>query len=412
MAAVYLHIGLPKTGTTALQNFLTDNTDALAHSGICFPDFGLRYPHISWRRNAHFLIVSHVDEFGNKDPKQPCEEYEDTLNQIADLAGQYDRILLSDEAIWQNYKKRPAFWPSLKEDFQKRGLALKVIVYLRRQDSLIESLYRQRVKASCLTDRFDDYIRKLRFPLDYLKYADMLSEVLGKENLILRVYDREQYQGAEHNIFSDFLDIFGLSLSDGFKVKQAVFNTSLDGSMLEFRRLVNRLPHMDSAGILNKSIDLTVSDYPSGSAQGAGSLFSPDELKAFLGSFAESNSLLAQKYLGREDGFLFPEPSAQLPKYSVNTDDLLRNAILVYGLSVQISEEKIKWLKRQILTLQQQNSQLRKELHDVRQGQRDVRQEFRDVRREFRDVRQELRDVRENVLWYRLKRKMGNLRKN
>ena len=43
MPTLYLHIGTPKTGTTALQNFLPANEEVLEQHGICYPDFGFRY---------------------------------------------------------------------------------------------------------------------------------------------------------------------------------------------------------------------------------------------------------------------------------------------------------------------------------------------------------------------------------
>ncbi len=381
MTTVYLHIGLPKTGTTAIQNFLTDNADALSRRGICFPDVGLRFRHISWRRNAHFLIASYVDRKGKKHPRRPCAEYESTLDQIAALAEQYDTIILSDEAIWENCRKRPDFWPSLKQDFRKRGLALRIIAYLRRQDSFVESLYRQRVKSSWLTADFHGYLQKLRFPLDYYSYISTLAGVFGRENIFVRIYDRERYRKTGGTVFSDFLDIFGLSPADGFESGREIRNTSMQGSLLELRRIVNSLPDIENALILNKSIK-TVPAAPGAGLSESVPLFTPEERRAFLDSFAASNERLAREFLNLDDGLLFCGPSEQPPSHSADTNGLLRDTILVYGRSIQISEQKIQWLKGQILELQQQNGQLRKEL----------------------------RELREDVLWYRLKRKIRNLK--
>jgi hypothetical protein len=74
MTTLYLHIGMPKTGTTAIQNFLTDNAEALKKYGICYPDLGFRYPSIGIPRNAHFLIAPYIDENGKKSPHRPAVE--------------------------------------------------------------------------------------------------------------------------------------------------------------------------------------------------------------------------------------------------------------------------------------------------------------------------------------------------
>ena len=34
---LYLHIGLPKTGTTSIQNYLFENREALMQRGVCYP---------------------------------------------------------------------------------------------------------------------------------------------------------------------------------------------------------------------------------------------------------------------------------------------------------------------------------------------------------------------------------------
>ncbi len=36
---LYLHVGLPKTGTSAIQNFLFQNNKILQEQGVFYPDF-------------------------------------------------------------------------------------------------------------------------------------------------------------------------------------------------------------------------------------------------------------------------------------------------------------------------------------------------------------------------------------
>ena len=62
MPTLYLHIGTPKTGTTALQNFLPANEEVLEQHGICYPDFGFRYTGLGVHRNGH-IKMSLVTEF-------------------------------------------------------------------------------------------------------------------------------------------------------------------------------------------------------------------------------------------------------------------------------------------------------------------------------------------------------------
>lgn len=412
MATVYLHIGLPKTGTTALQTFLTANAAVLERHGICYPDLGLRYSGVSFRRNAHFLVQACVDKDGVRDVNRVCPEYNDTLDRIGELGKCFKQIILADEAIWRFSGSRKNFWPRIKGDFQKRGFDLRIVVYLRRQDTFVQSLYCQKIKASSTCYCFEDFLEKIcktGYPLDFSTYLDTLSEVFGKENLIVRVYEKGQYQGKEKTLFSDFLSIFGLSVEDGFEVKPGARNISLNGTYLELRRLMNALPTSpkelavlrrsvsevisieQKADKAQKMLQRTAANTPLKQTQKSGSAsikapssaadisyFAPGEQARFLAQFAASNERVAREYLHREDGKLFYDEVKDLPTYEVDMEKLLQDTILVYGNAVQ--------------KLEQKNAELVEEISELR-----------------KELRKEIRDVRENVLLYRLKRKLRKI---
>lgn len=56
MKTLYLHIGMPKTGTSSIQKFLLQNPEALARQGYCFPKLPHKYPYVYNNRNAHFMV--------------------------------------------------------------------------------------------------------------------------------------------------------------------------------------------------------------------------------------------------------------------------------------------------------------------------------------------------------------------
>ena len=378
MATVYLHIGLPKTGTTAIQNFLWDNTPVLGKNGICYPDFDARYPHVKFLRNAHFLIAS-CKKADDSDQLVTNENYTRFMDQIAELGTHYDRIFLSEEALWSAKRNQHAFWEKIKTDFEKRGVSLRVIVYLRQQDTFVQSLYRQKVKARLTDLPFSDFlsVSMKSYPLDYYSYLKRLAAALGKENLIIRVYEKEQYHGKEHDLFSDFLDIFGLSVGDGFTIGQAALNLPLDNSKHELRRLLNKASDPRSGNTILTQSFRDIRSYAANGENSYGdvSFFRPGEQAAYLESFAESNSRVAREFLGREDGVLFRETADKiLPEYQVDNDALLKDTVLLYARSILHLEE-----------------------------------ECRALRQELQNVRSELRDVRENVVLYRLKRKLRHV---
>lgn len=386
MATVYLHIGLHKTGTTALQYFLAQNNSVLNQHGICFPDLGVHYANINFKRNGHFLIAPLLGTEGKHTEVWPGDYYESALDDVQKLAKTYDKIILSDEAIWQRSGFRgDHFWSKIKEDFNKRGLDVRIIAYVRRQDLWIQSYWKQRVKVGS-TRTFPAYVKRVRdagfYPLDYCAYMDMLSAVFGKESLIIRVYEKGQYQGPEHTLHSDFLDIFGLTLSDGFVIRQEVYNTSLDGSSIELRRILNGIPEVnDKDHVLKDSVAEILKANGFSVPPVRYSLFAPGEQKAFLDYYSESNSRLAKEYLGREDGVLFYDKLTELPEGTEDERGLLRDTILLAGQAVSLLEHENRQLKKQLHSLKKSHSALEKEFYALR----------------------------EDVLLYRLKRKKQHL---
>lgn len=353
MATVYLHIGLPKTGTTALQIFLYDNQDVLESHGVSFPDFGLRYKDSSFRKNGRFLIAPNISN-GTKDFSRPSDEYEPTLNKIAELGKTYDKILITDEGIWHLSMKREHFWSDLKSDFESRGLDLKVIVYLRRQDSFVQSLYAQRVRETKKPFTFEEYLNSevQKWPLDFKERLDHISDIVGRDALIIRLYEKAQYQGPEHTLFSDFLDIFGLTIADGFRLGEETHHPSLDGTYLELKRLLNFLPENIKGSALHKSLFEMLKTNPTVQPKEKTTRFQSGKQQIFLNQFALSNSQVAREYLGREDGKLFYEEVPDLPQEQISTEALLKDSLIIYGRTLQQLDQQNRELQKRLEKLE------------------------------------------------------------
>ena len=342
MATVYLHIGLPKTGTTAIQHFLRDNNTALEKHGICYPDLGLDYSSVSPYRNGHFL----VPYFKGED----LPTYESSLNQLEEIGNRFEKIILSDEALWRFGEQRPEAWEKLLDDLKERGLRLHIIVYLRRQDRFLLSYYRQRVKGVHTDLSFYDCLDELRemYPLDYYAYMNMLSGTIGRESLSVRVYEKDQFQGNARNLYSDFLSVFDLPLGEEFTTPNETLNETLDDTNLELRRILNTLPEFfRDDPILDKAFRKNARNSIFIASDEKTSFFRPGEQAAYLESFAETNRRLAREYLGREDGVLFYDSSGtDLPEYRIHTEELLQETIRFYARAICLLEIEMNRIKR------------------------------------------------------------------
>lgn len=285
---LYLHIGLPKTGTTAIQQFLERNGNALKAHGI------LHIPHWVYENRSGFV------------PREKALRFIDEQ-----IGGKYD-LILSNEAISSIYAENPSEL-FLKERFP--DLEVKIIVYLRRQDLHMES-----VVNFCRSHRkpfdVDDEQRQLLYSMsafrkhvlenphfyDYAAWLGPLSDIVGPENLCVRVFDRARFKDGD--LIADFLDALGIPLSPEFKLDAKLSNESLDHRFTElFERLFTAFPDrpyferavaLESFLALNKSMGLTKNRC----------LLSEADRLEILSRFEESNARVAERFFG-ESGPLF-----------------------------------------------------------------------------------------------------------
>lgn len=333
MKTLYLHIGTQKTGTTSIQGFCKDNGQVLESKGYCYPIFPYTYPRVSNDRNAHFLMGRILDADGNRMTEKEKRIYQEGMNTIQDLFLKYDNVILSDEHIWQTtFRERPDFWEQIKQEGENYGFQVKIIVYLRRQDEFIGSLWNQVVKIAIRPERcqqtFDEYIDKLPgiSQLDYYQKLESISNVLGMENVIVRVFEKSRFYCG--SIYADFLKTINLDLTEEFKILQKVKNLGLAGNTHEIKRILNSLPELKDKkknnflrDILLDFSEISKQEYPSAP-------FSPEETAKFLDKYKESNERVLKEYLHEDGTFLFHQNIADTPKWQKDnpymTDDLIR----------------------------------------------------------------------------------------
>ncbi|WDE99121.1 hypothetical protein PQO03_14895 [Lentisphaera profundi] len=309
---LYLHIGTRKTGTTVLQNFFYDNKELLMKKGILYPTSDLL---MRKGTTHHHRVVENKRVDGIRTREQILEEKSKA------------KVCLISSEILEDFRDNT---DRLQELF-KLAVNIKVIVYLRRQDSYLESLYCQKIKMRrCKSDIYDF---EDEVCLDYCILLDFWSGLVGKENIIVRPYEKEHFVGA--NIFDDFLSIFNLRSVEGFRILKSFSNPSLDSAALEFRRLVNflELPrdlHVKVGRLLEvRSLDLgkdkTFSDH---------GILTTQEKITYIKKYEESNNSIAKEFLKTDVLF-----TAELPRFLDKDKDKETDC-----LSVARIEEIVKYL--------------------------------------------------------------------
>lgn len=249
MKTLYLHIGTPKTMTTAIQGFCTDNYDVLSSKGYAYPSFPYRYPNVGERRNAHFLIDYKPTTAQPTDFEKSDEVWKEAFAKIYELWENHDNIILSDEAIW-NFGCRMDYrvWKKLKAESEAGNFTVKVIVYFRRQDEFMFSWWNQQVKEGMHGNSVLNWAemaeKKAYIQLDYYGILENIASYVGKENIMVRLFDRSKFFGG--TIYADFMHCIGLEFTDEYEIKAEVRNISLTKNNIEIKRMLNSLPGLDN----------------------------------------------------------------------------------------------------------------------------------------------------------------------
>ena len=358
MKTLFVHIGTPKTGTTSIQHLLCRNRSVLEKQGYCYPDFSDLYPGYSTSVNGRFLVQAVPQKDGVDSRKEEQRLYREGMERVIALFTVYDHVILSNEAIFRaTYKRRSNLWQQLLEEGERYGFAVKVIVFLRRQDLFAASLYNQNVKVNTrthcagLTKTWEQYM-KPPYPkersYDYYGRLESIRAVLGRDAIIVRRFDKKYfYRGS---LQAEFLHVVGLEYTDEYQQKLSEINQSLPGNTLEIMRLLNEIEILDEEErvffrqALYQDAELSSRYYKT-------CVFSKEDTKQFLAQYEEGNRRIAEEYI--KDGEpLFDDTIAELPKYERRNEYMIDDAIRFTALCTRM--------------LMQENYKLRKEYEQLK----------------------------------------------
>lgn len=358
MRTIYLHVGLPKTATSAIQQFLTDNSRQLSDKGYCYRHMPFKYlDKSSPKRNAHFLVEELYDENGKPDSAAKKARIEDGLKIIEQWFTEYDNIILTDESFWNLLRgKNWEDFARLLKFCEEHNAVLKMIVYLRRQDDYMLSWWRQRVRMGGRLGKLPDWEDFIQAPpavliLDFAKHLREIEEYMPKENIIARIYDKNGFVGKNHTIFSDFLDAIGLEFTDDFEIEKPIVNSSMTDDYAEIKRILNRLQSNEYSRAYNEvskffektAIECSaLSDYDE-----KYSLLTEENSAYIMGKYAESNKEICERYFpDKED--LFGTKTFDKEKWTMENPEMLDSVILYFGEMALRQQTEIKQLKKKL----------------------------------------------------------------
>ena len=296
MVTVYLHAGTEKTGTSAIQAFLNVNRTNLVKGHSClYPNFSSERVDGSENYHNHCPhLVRNYRKFLEKtrDSVEYCRQQD------------IDKIIISCEGLW-HYSKIAKDLTGIVSEYD--NVNIRLIVYFRRQDDWYESSWKQKGHKIAGLSTAYDYANSHRLP--WLSHLRQWSENIGHENIIVRVYEKEQLPDG---LLSDFLSVAGIEYRQNAwnapEKNNLNENPGLSRDILEILHLNknfylserdHRLIRFFSDNLGNEYKKQPFEKYR---------MLSPRQRISILETYDEMNTTIAREYLGRKDGKLFYEP--------------------------------------------------------------------------------------------------------
>ncbi len=276
MKKIYLHIGSPKTGSSALQSFFLENERGLSTLGICYPEHKVDINGISGGNGKEILLLM---------KEKKLEEAKNKIDNMI-LKCKHDNIIISSEAFYSHPELTYQLFPDAT-----------IIVYFREQSSRIESGYNQNVKRINETNSFSVVLNKTLKKDDNSISGEILrqwAELYSHDSFIIRPYEESQFHGG--SIYSDFLAALGFNFDDkNFVIPKKLINISYTRDALEYKLILNRLV-LDKKPKFEKMIDKALQNYSQKCTESNEiiyQLMSSDEKKRIMEYYSEINFYIA-----------------------------------------------------------------------------------------------------------------------
>jgi hypothetical protein len=235
LVQLILHIGTHKTGTSAIQDCLYRNEVRLAERGIY-------YAHRP--RSPTLNQLAHLVATGRKAEARALVD-----GHVAKaVASRANTLLISAESFFamamffrklegepcEDYWGQEASSVELLHSLLPAGMKERVVVFFRRQDKFLESVYAQTVRTRPVTASAEQFRGSVAEALDYWRHMQIWSRLFPD----CAVYS---YEETANNAASFFLrDVLGIDDTTAFEGLDLLVNRSLPRDLIEYKRALNQ----------------------------------------------------------------------------------------------------------------------------------------------------------------------------
>jgi hypothetical protein len=213
---IYVHIGLNKTGTSAIQAFLLRHPEFLAQNGFIYPKAGRE------SKPAHHDVAGMIRD----NDKEGLKKFAESLKKEVLETG-LEKVIISSELFHTVSPK------ILREVLPSQSVT--PIIYVRNHIDYLNSWYRQGVKGRLMCSSFDDFafVAKAHF----YPILSSWSSVFGGK-IIIRKYGKGSLIN-DSSLDQFIFDVLELGPDKTESLFKQVENISIGGNLLFVKRLLN-----------------------------------------------------------------------------------------------------------------------------------------------------------------------------
>jgi len=322
--SLVLHIGANKTGSSAIQEFLRLNADALARADVHVASADLS-PEGKVTGQHIWLIEEALNN-----PGQGAPDIGEKIDRIMATLDDSAQLLISAENL-SNGKGAEALFAEAAARYNAR-----VVLYIRRQDELLLSSWQQ-WESKVDADFWAWLIDCLGQRGDWRAVLQAWERIVPRDNITVRIFGRETLPGGD--VIADFVQTLGLGdLMQEFSLPKEAVNPSFAEAVVDFAKgnpLLFRDKH-DNA-FYDTVSQLTGQRYRRNPRE---SVITHAQRLAIFQRYAESNEWVRQAYFPNGTAPLFAAPQAD--DYEVLSGDALERqkwellASLIFGLAKRL----------------------------------------------------------------------------
>jgi hypothetical protein len=235
MTHLFLHPGLGKSGSTALQAYWNANSQVLAQHGFHYPFTGREpWDRLAMRRDAHHLLSAAMR---GKIPRLEFADFSPLLEREAARCHQ-PNLLISSESISARVA-RP-----LLDLFPE----VTVLLVVRHPQEMRYSDYLERVKSNLYTGTFNEFV------LDYRR-NQRFSDGVGDWQKVCatRGFHFRAITYSRDRLFSDVMTVLDMPPPDSKDIP--FVNERMPSTVYEFKRVTNRDADHLTGGAISRFLE-------------------------------------------------------------------------------------------------------------------------------------------------------------